>query len=131
MDNVELVAQGYRYFAEGNMPAVLDLFDPEIVWDECHGFPHIAEPGIYVGPEAVVNEVFGQIPEHFEGFNIDVRELFGAEDKVVMVGYYDGKWRETGKTFHANATHVWTVKDGKATAFFQAVDTAEIIVPAG
>ena len=38
-----------------------------------------------------------------------------------------GVSKETGKEFKVNATHVWTVKDKKATHFFQAVDTAEII----
>ena len=44
-----------------------------------------------------------------------------------MAGHYMGVSKETGKEFKANATHVWTVKDKKATHFFQAVDTAEII----
>ena len=64
-----------------------------------------------------------------DDFQVDVRELFGSGDKVVMVGYYTGTRKETGKVFMANATQVWTLKDGKATHFFQAVDTAEIINP--
>jgi len=46
-----------------------------------------------------------------------------------MVGHYKGVWKETGKEFKANATHVWTVKNEKMTHFFQAVDTAEIVNP--
>jgi hypothetical protein len=44
-----------------------------------------------------------------------------------MVGHYTGIWKATGRKFKANATHTWTFKNGKATHFFQAVDTAEII----
>jgi hypothetical protein len=40
MDNVELVAQGYKAFGEGDILGVLGNFDSEIVWDECHGFPY-------------------------------------------------------------------------------------------
>ena len=83
--------------------------------------------GIFRGPEAVVENVFAQIPEHFEGFRIEIDDLFGAGDKVVMQGHYKGVWKATQKPFIANATHVWTVKNGKLTHFFQAVDTAEII----
>jgi len=129
MDNVELVARAYKLFGEGDVPAVLEMFDPEIVWDECHGFPNIEGDGIFLGPESVVKEVFAPMPELYDGFSISVDELLGAGDKVVMVGHYDGIWKETGKPFHANATHVWTVKDGKAIKFFQAVDTAEIVNP--
>jgi len=129
MDNVELVARGYKLFEEGNIPAVMEFLDPDIVWDECHGFPNIAGKGIFVGPVSVVEEVFAPMPELYDNFHISMDELFGTDDKVVMVGHYDGTWKETGKPFHANATHVWTVKDGRAVKFFQAVDTAEIINP--
>ena len=127
MSNLELVQQGYKNFAEGNIEAVLATFDPRIEWDECQGFPYIEGDGIFIGPEAVVQNVFALIPEVFDGFNIEVKELFESGDKVVMVGYYTGTYKETGKKFKANATHVWTLKDGKSTHFFQAVDTALII----
>ena len=129
MDNVELVKQGYQYFAEGNVEAVLELFHPEMEWNECQGFPYVSGDGLFIGPNAVVQNVFAKIPEYMDGFQVDVQELFGSGDKVVMVGHYKGVWKTTGKEFKANATHVWTLKDGKATHFFQAVDTAEIINP--
>ena len=129
MDNVELVKQGYQYFAEGNVEAVLELFHPEMEWNECQGFPYVYGDGLFIGPNAVVQNVFAKIPENMDGFQIDVQELFGSGDKVVMVGYYKGVYKATGKEFKANATHVWTLKDEKATHFFQAVDTAEIVNP--
>ena len=46
--------------------------------------------------------------------------------KWSMVGYYQGKNKATRNSFKANATHVWTVKNGKLSRFFQAVDTATI-----
>jgi len=129
MNNLELIKQGYQFFAEGNIEAVLTLFHPEIEWDECKGFPYVSGDGIFIGPNAIAQNIFAQIPEYFEGFQVDIQELFGTGDKVVMVGYYKGIWKATGKEFKANATHVWTVKDGKPTHFFQAVDTADIINP--
>jgi hypothetical protein len=129
MDNVELVKQGYQYFAEGNVEAVLELFHPEMEWNECQGFPYVSGDGLFIGPNAVVQNVFAKIPEYMDGFQVDVQELFGSGDKVVMVGHYKGVWKTTGKEFKANATHVWTLKEEKATHFFQAVDTAEIINP--
>ena len=127
MENIEIIKQGYQYFSEGNIEAVLALFHPELEWDECQGMPYISGDGIFIGGNAVVQNVFAKIPEYMDDFNIGVREIFGTGDKVVMVGYYQGVYKETGKEFKANATHVWTLKDGKATHFFQAVDTAEII----
>ena len=126
MTNVEVVKQAYSNFETGNVPAVLALFDPQIEWRECKGMPFVKDDGIYIGSEAVVKNVFMNLPVYFDGFNIAVTEVFGADDKVVMVGYYQGTNKATGHPFKANATHVWTLKDGKLTHFFQAVDTATI-----
>lgn len=124
MTNVDLVKQVYSHLATGNVPAALALFDPAIQWHECKGMPFINGNGIFTGPEAVVANVFMQLPVSYDGFNVAVTEIFGADDKVVMVGYYQGTNRATGNDFKANATHVWTVKNGKMSHFFQAVDTA-------
>jgi ketosteroid isomerase-like protein len=129
MNKLELVQKGYRHFSDGDFAEVLALFHAEIIWEECQGFPFIAGNGIFKGPEAIMQGVFSQLPVYYDGFRIDIQELFGCGEKVVMVGHYRGTYKTTGKQFKANATHVWTVKDGKLAHFFQAVDTAEIINP--
>jgi len=126
MTNVELVKQGYSNFAAGKVEDVLANFDPKIEWHECKGMPFVQGNGIYKGPEEVVKNVFMNIPTYIDGFNITIDELFGADDKVVMVGYYEGTNKATGNRFKANATHVWTLKDGKLATFFQAADTVTI-----
>ena len=126
MSNVELLKEVYANFATGNVPAVLATFDPAIKWHECEGMPFVKDDGIYTGADAVVSNVFMNLQPYFDWFNISVNEIFGADDKVVMTGYYQGTNKATGNPFKANATHVWTVKDGKLTNFFQAVDTAVI-----
>jgi len=127
MTNVDLVKQGYSNFATGNVEAVLANFDPAIEWHECKGMPFVKGDGIYKGQEAVVNNVFMNLPVYFDGFNIVINQLFGDGDKVVMVGYYQGTNKATGNSFKANATHVWTIKDGKFVHLFQAVDTKTIV----
>jgi ketosteroid isomerase-like protein len=126
MTNVDLVKQAYADFATGNVPGVLAVLDGAIEWHECKGMPFVKGDGTFIGVDAVVSDVFMQLPVSFDGFNISVTEVFGADDKVVMVGHYQGTNRATGNPFKANATHVWTVRNGKLTHFFQAVDTATI-----
>ena len=126
MTNVDLIKQGYANFATGNVEAVLANFHPQIEWNECKGMPFVKGDGRYVGIEAIVTNVFMNLPVYYDGFNIAVSEVFGADDRVVMVGHYEGTNKATGHSFKANATHVWTLKDGKMTRFFQAVDTATI-----
>ena len=127
MTNVEIVKRAYSDFTTGNVEAVLAVWDPEIEWHECKGMPFVNGDGIYKGQDAVMTNVLMQLPVYFDGFNIEVTEIFGAGDKVVMMGYYRGTNKATGKPFEANAIHVWTAKDGKLTHFFQAVDTVSII----
>jgi uncharacterized protein len=126
MTNTDIVKQAYAHFATGNIEGVLGIFDTSIEWHECKGMPFVKGDGIYTGHEAVVTNVFMNLPVFFDGFNIAVSEIFGTDDKVVMVGYYQGTNKATGNKFKANATHVWTVKNGKLKHFFQAVDTAAI-----
>ena len=126
MTNVETVKQAYAHFATGNIPAALEFFDAALEWNECVGMPFVKDDGVYIGPEAIVSKVFMNLPVYFDGFNIAVSEIFGADDKLVMVGHYQGTNKATGHAFKANATHVWTVRDGKMVRFFQAVDTASI-----
>ena len=127
MTNVDLVKEVYANLATGNVPAALALFGPAIEWKECKGMPFVKDDGIFIGPEAVVTNVFMNLPVVIDGFNILVSEIFGTDDKVVMVGYYQGTNKATGNAFKANATHVWTVKNEKLSHFFQAVDTATIM----
>ena len=127
MNNLEIIQQAYQAFAEGNIEGVTSVFDQNIEWNECQGFPYVKGDGISNGPQAVVQDIFAPMPEYYEDFHVSVQEFFACENKVVMLGYYEGKWAASGKPFKANATHIWTMKDGKATHFFQAVDTLTIV----
>lgn len=129
MNNLETLKHGYQLFAEGNIEEVLALYQDDIVWDMCTGYPFVEGDGRLVGKQAVVDGVFTKIPEYYDNFNIEITDFVVGGDKVVMIGFYTGTWKPTGKTFKANATHTWTYRNGKISAFFQAVDTAEIINP--
>lgn len=127
MSNLDLLKKGYSDFAAGNINAVVENWLPDIVWVECIGFPHIHGDATFVGPQAIIEGIFAILPEHFEDFNIEIDDFVDGGDKIVMVGYYTGTWKATGKKFKANATHTWTFKDGKVAHYIQAVDTAEIV----
>ena len=129
MDNIAKLRKAYQDFAVGNVEEAMTLFHPDIIWEECKGFPFVVGSGIYKGAEAIDQGVFMQMPEYYEGFKVEADEIIEAGDKIIMIGHYVGIWADTGKSFTANAVHVWTFKDGKATGYFEAADTAEIINP--
>jgi ketosteroid isomerase-like protein len=129
MKNKELAKKAYQKFGEGDIEGVLDLFDAKIEWRECKGFPFIKGEGVSIGPDAIVKDVFSKIPEYYDNFKIEIEDLIEEGDRIVMSGYYTGTWKATSKKFKANAAHIWTLKNGKFTRFFQAVDTATIVNP--
>ncbi len=127
MTNLDIVKEEYEKFAARDIEGVLAKFDSDIKWHECKGFPFVEGEGIYIGPESVLQNIFAMIPEYFDDFTINVTDFIATDDNVIMQGFYEGRWKETGKQFKANAVHIWTLKNEKATHFFQAVDTAAII----
>ena len=43
-----------------------------------------------------------------------------------MLGRYHGVRKATGKGFHAQVAHIWTITGGKATKFQQYLDTYQV-----
>lgn len=120
-NNLDILREGYRNFAKGDIPAVLDVFEPDIKWVEAEGFPY---GGTYTGPDDVKENVFMRLGTEWDGFSVEAKEFIDAGDRIVVLGKYSGTYKETGKSFEADFAHVWTLKDGKAAAFVQYTDTA-------
>ena len=129
MSNLEILRQGYNAFAAGDVEAAIANWSDDIVWEQCSSFPFVKGDGKYVGKQAIVENIFANIPQHYDNFSIEISDFVDGGDRIVMVGHYTGTWKATGKKFKANATHTWSLKNGKATHFIQAVDTATIINP--
>ena len=123
--NLEIVNKIYAEFAVGNIPAVLELFDPSIEWVAAENSP-LADRSPYRGLNQVVEGVFTRIGLEFPGLAIQVDELLDAGNKVVMLGRYHGVRKATGKGFHAQVAHIWTMTDGRASKFQQYLDTYQV-----
>ncbi len=123
MSNAEMLREIYAAIARGDVPAVLAKLDAQIEWTEAEGF---MTEGQYVGPDAVVEGVFGPIFAEFPNFAVTMHEIIDGGDRLVSLGRYSGTHTTTGKSFEAAFAHVWTITDGKATHFRQFVDNAPV-----
>lgn len=115
----------YTAFAKGEIPEVLGAMEPNIVWNEAEGNSY-ADGNPYIGPEAVLNGVFGRIMQEHEYFNlvdIELHDMFN--DKVLATLRYDAK-SKNGKSYNAQVAHFWTLEGGKVIAFQQYVDTKKL-----
>lgn len=125
--NLMVVDLMYKNFSAGEVPAVLAAMDANVVWNEAEGNPY-ADNNPYMGPEAVLNGVFGRVMADHDYFNLQDISLHSMHNgKVLATLRYDAKNKTTGKTYNAQAAHLWTLKDGKVIAFQQYVDTAKLI----
>jgi ketosteroid isomerase-like protein len=117
--DVETVQSGYDAFNRKDIPAVLELYDPQIEWVEAGGGR--APAGPYRGPQSVSNEVFATVPENFDEFRAEPEQFIDAVEHVVVVGRFRGRAR-TGTILDAPFVHVHRMRNGKVVRFQNYVD---------
>ena len=126
MSNVDVIKGLYDAFARGDMPTVLAGMDSAIEWREAESNPYMPSGQPWVGPEAVVNNLFVKLGTEWDGFSVRPVTYHDAGDVVVVEVRYGGTYKATGRGADTQACHVWRFRDGKVVAFQQYVDTARL-----
>lgn len=121
--HADTVAELYKAFARGDVPAVLGALAPDVRWTEAEGFPYA---GTYVGPDAIVQGVFMRLGTEWDGYSVVPQEYVASGETVVALGEYSGTYKATGKSFRAPFVHVWKFAGGKVATFVQHTDTAVV-----
>lgn len=124
-ENINTINKIYDAFNQRDYEAVLKFFDSTVEWRAADSSP-LSDKSPYHGLDAVREGVFNRIAAGFERLTIRVDELFEAENKVVILGYYDGVSKANGKQFQAQVAHIWTLADGKIIKFQQYLDTYRV-----
>ena len=125
--NVEVIKSLYNAFSTGDMPTVLGLMHPEITWNEAES-NSLADGNPYIGPPGGVLIASSRLGANHEYFGLQDLKIHGMSDNMVLATLrYDAKVKATGKSYNAQAAHLWTLDDkGKITAFQQFVDTKKL-----
>jgi ketosteroid isomerase-like protein len=124
MSNIDIIKGLYASFAKGDVPAVLGAMNPHIRWTEAEGFIYGGE---YVGPEAILQNVFMKFATEWDGFTVTPDKFIDGGEEVVVLGKYSGTFLATGKTMTVPFAHVWTIgDDSRVSNFIQFTDTALI-----
>ncbi|WP_166660014.1 nuclear transport factor 2 family protein [Actinomycetospora succinea] len=111
--NVATVQGAYGAFNSGDVPGVLAVMQPDIECIEGAG-PY---QGRYVGPQAIVDNVFAPIPEDWSEFTVTPDEFLEAGDVIVVLGWFAGTARESGTSFRSRFAHVVRMRDGLEASF--------------
>jgi ketosteroid isomerase-like protein len=126
MDNASFLKSLYDAFGRGDIPTVLGAMSPDIHWHEAESNPYMPSGEAWVGPEAVLNNLFMRLGVDWDGFSVHPKSFHDAGDSVIVEARYSGKFKATGKTMDTQVCHVWDIKNGKLTRFQQYVDTAKL-----
>jgi ketosteroid isomerase-like protein len=107
-ENVEVMQAAFAAWNAGDMVAMGELYDPDIVVRAPEGWP---EPGPFVGREAAMRE-FEQLRETWDADALEpIGDFIDVGDRVVL----RYTWRGVGHGPESNveATCVFTVRKGK------------------
>jgi ketosteroid isomerase-like protein len=124
VSNKEIIERLYQHFASGDITAVTAIFADDIAWTESAGFPLA---GTYIGPQAVVENVFMRLGEFSDNWGVAVERLIADGDTVVADGKYTWNHKQTGEPCEVRMAHIWVLAGGKATTFLQHVDSATVL----
>jgi uncharacterized protein len=126
MDKVIFLRNLYDAFGRGDIPAVLGAMSSEIHWYEAESNPYMPSGTAWVGPDAILNNLFLKLGAEWDGLAVHPKSFHDAGNSVIVEGRYSGKYKATGRSLDTQVCHVWDIKDGKVTRFQQYVDTAKL-----
>jgi ketosteroid isomerase-like protein len=112
--NAALIKSAYDAFSRGDTQSVFAVFAENILW-------HVPGRGPLSRDYRGHGEVAGFF-EHFMGlsegtFRIQIDEILANRDRVVVLCTETAS--RAGRSWSSPQVHVWTVKDGRATAFWE------------
>lgn len=120
MSNLAVIQNAYEAFGRGDIESVVAALDPDVEWIEgnIEGLPYA---GPHHGVEAVVNEIFAQLPATYDSFELAPQEWVDGGDTVVMLG--EITIRKDDREATLRVAQVWTLRDGRAVRFEAFQDT--------
>ena len=125
-ENVEVVRSVFVAVNAGDMEAVRETLDPDVVIGrELEGWP---ETGPFVGRDAVMR-LFAQLREPWDTATLEPVGIIDAGDRVVARQIAHGVGR--GPAFHAEFTTVSTVRNGRTVLIDYYWDHADALKAVG
>jgi ketosteroid isomerase-like protein len=125
-ENVEIVRRAYQAWNAGDLTALRDLYDPDVVMHHVEGWP---EPGPSLGRDAVLREI-EQLREAWEGDTLEpVTDFIAAPDRVIVRDLWHGTGR--GPDADMEFARVFTLREKKIVCIEIFWDHAEALEAAG
>ena len=126
-ENKALIDEIYVAFNRRDYEGIIGHFGEDIEWIVADNSP-FAGGNPYRGVSAIREGIFARITAGFESLTIEADEIFEGEGgRVVVLGYYRGRFQGKADEFVTQVAHIWTVRDGKVSKFQQYLDTLKVV----
>jgi ketosteroid isomerase-like protein len=115
--NIAVVKDIYDYFHAGDISGLLALFAEDITWDHRGiGAPDSPKNKLFHG-KIGVKTFFDTVSNTQEVLDHDVTDFIASGDKVVAIGFFRARVKETGKEVASDWAQMWTIRDGLVFAW--------------
>jgi ketosteroid isomerase-like protein len=122
--NVDIVRRGYEAFGQGDLDAMLKLFDENIEWIS-PGPAELPTAGTRRGLQQVA-EFFKSVNEVFEIQRFEPNAFIAQGDRVIVLGTETSRIKATDRVLDLDWAHAFTLRDGLVVAFHEYIDTAAV-----
>jgi ketosteroid isomerase-like protein len=123
--NTDTLKEGYQAFANGDAEAAMENFADDIVWEGPNS-DRVPGSGTHTGKDAILQSVWGAIPQHWDDFSVTPDEFYEQDDTVIVLGHNEAKAKSTGRSVKVPFVHVWRFEGGKAKRVLTLTDTAVV-----
>jgi uncharacterized protein len=122
--NSQVIQTAYECFGRGDVPGILTTLTDDVTW-------HVApvENAPYTGTrhgKAGAADFFATMAASEDTLKFEPREFIAQDDKVVVVGHYEGKAKPSGRVYETYFIHVFTLQAGQIVSFREYTDTAAV-----
>jgi ketosteroid isomerase-like protein len=121
-EEIEWIRDGYRMFREGD-PAFMDRFAPDA---ECRFPVTLPAGGTYDSPFEAL-EFWTTMSEVFDSPYADPEEFLRVGDRLVVLGTWRARSRQTGEEIAARFVHVYGLSGDEASAIDQKAVSFEVL----
>jgi ketosteroid isomerase-like protein len=115
--DIDTIRSAYDSFARADIDGVLAVFAEDIQWT----VPPVGDWGGTIKGKDEVLGFFMALGGRYGPFAVVPDEMIQPDDRVIVLGHH-----EIGEDTVPFA-HVWTVRDGKASAFIEYVDNSALL----
>ena len=122
--NTKLIQQAYQSVNTGDIPSFLNVLTEDVLWI-LPDMANVPFAGTWQGREQV-GEFFRRMDETQDVVEFEPEEFIAKREKVIVLGHFTMRVKESGKLSRSQWVHVWKVDEDKVSYMREYVDTLAV-----